>query len=299
LKTILVSLFLLAGSLQAGSVSCAQNLIIVSNGAGVNGFFGCGPYTAPAGMAVESFSFTGQLAYANANPIPPVQMTLTLMPVGFAPFVVVANLPGGLTGQSDPFLLNSATFGLALPTLSFPVDYTVGFSGAPTPDFVALNLTMVTVDTPIGSSPSNPVFPTSGANGQWTFVNVFSARWFDPPLVDAFDYAGLNGTTFDGITLPPGFSNNFAVYDGATLLGYFAGGSSVDFLTLAGGPLGAFRIGGITPLVDAADAAAFPLQIFFSTPTGSFTQTAVVPEPSTWALVAGAGLLMLRRRAKQ
>jgi len=55
---------------------------------------------------------------------------------------------------------------------------------------------------------------------------------------------------------------------------------------------------GINPSVDAANPNAFPLQIFFSASTGSFTQTAFVPEPSTFALIIVAGAaLALRRRA--
>ena len=75
---------------------------------------------------------------------------------------------------------------------------------------------------------------------------------------------------------------------------------TVDFATLAGGPLSAFRIDGINPQVDTANVNAFPLQVFFSTATGSFTQTALtgVPEPGTWSLtlLSGMGFACMRIR---
>jgi len=51
--------------------------------------------------------------------------------------------------------------------------------------------------------------------------------------------------------------------------------------------------------VDAAHAGAFPLQIFFSGGTGSFQQSALAPELSSFALMAGAAVAwwMRRRRA--
>ena len=91
-------------------------------------------------------------------------------------------------------------------------------------------------------------------------------------------------------------------YGGAglgTLLGSFASGANVDFISLLGSAQSTFRIAGITPQVDSADPLAFPLQVFFSTPSGSFTQTplADIPEPATWmAMAAGLSLLLIKRR---
>ena len=154
----------------------------------------------------------------------------------------------------------------------------------------------------IGSTQQAPVQPSGGSGGSgWVFNGVNSGQWFDPPLTSGYDYLGLSGTTFTSIVLPTGLGPSFQVSFGPGLgasLGSFAAGASVNFNTLAGGPLGAFRISGIAPAVDSASPTAFPLQIFFSGATGSFSQTALseVPEPSTCALVAIGLCFALRRR---
>ena len=124
---------------------------------------------------------------------------------------------------------------------------------------------------------------------------MFSGLWFDPPLTSGYDYVGTGGTLFTGITLPNGLGSAFQVFGGpgyGTNYGTFGANTMVNF----GGPTEQFRITGIDPAVDAALANAFPLQIFFSSETGSFTQTPLgggnssVPEPTTWRLV-GLGLV--------
>lgn len=154
------------------------------------------------------------------------------------------------------------------------------------------------------NSQDNPSLP-DGFNGTgWVFSNVQSGLWFDPPFTNAFDYEGQSGTTFDSITLPTGYGSTFDILTGpgfSNLLGTFGAGSSVNFLTLAGGPLSAFRLSGINPAVDAALPNAFPLQIFFNSgANGSFTQTAVsdVPEPSllVFSFAALGAMCRLRRK---
>lgn len=141
------------------------------------------------------------------------------------------------------------------------------------------------------------------SNGTWTFINGPSGVWFDPPFAGGFDYVGTGGTQFTQITLPPGFGSSFNISYGpgfSTSLGTFGSGVTVDFAALTGGPLSSFRLTGIDPLVDSANPIGFPLQVFFSAPTGSFTQTAIeaVPEPGTWSLtmLSGAWLAWRYRR---
>jgi hypothetical protein len=166
-----------------------------------------------------------------------------------------------------------------------------------------------TIGTP-GATQQNPVLPSSrDPNGQLRFNNVPTGRWSDPPGTFGFDYVGTGGTQFTSITLPTGFSNAFRVLTGPTfsdLLGTFTGGTSVNFQTLLGSAISAFRIVDIFPTVDTdANPAAFPLQIFFNGPTGSFTQTPLseqptsgVPEPSSLLMAcAGISALFLMRRA--
>lgn len=146
-----------------------------------------------------------------------------------------------------------------------------------------------------------PVIPLTFTPGNWTFTGP-SGHWYDPPLVSGFDYVGTSGTLFSKITLPGGFSS-VNVLDGSgfsTLLGSFAAGSTVDFIALTGGAIGAFRIAGINPTVDAADQNAYPVQVFFTTSNGSFSQTALTPEPATFTLaIAGLALLVYSRGTKR
>ncbi len=154
-----------------------------------------------------------------------------------------------------------------------------------------------------GSSQGSPLPPTGGGGGTWIFNNVPSGLFFDPPFANGFEYTGTSGTTFTQITTPTGFASPFTILYGpgfANSTGPVNGGATVDFTAL-GGAVDAFRVTGIDPTVDAANALAFPLQIFFSNSTGSFTQTPLeaVPEPGTWGLAAATllGLAGLRWRA--
>jgi len=165
-------------------------------------------------------------------------------------------------------------------------------------------------NTSANNSPANPVLPNSptltspgnGAPPAWIFNNVPGGRWFDPPFVNAFQYAGTSGTKFDKITLPTGYGNAFTIWTGAGFtnnLGAFAGGSLVDFIL---GGVDSFQIRDINPTVDAALPNAFPLQVFFEGGgNGSFTQTPLedaVPEPATWMMLALGLPWLLRARRR-
>jgi hypothetical protein len=154
-----------------------------------------------------------------------------------------------------------------------------------------------------GATPANPMLPTSLLpGGGFAFNNVPGGLWYDPPLVDGFDFAMTGGSLFTGILdFPPGFADPFAVYVGGVLLGTFGPGQSVSF----GAGVSAFTVAGIRPLVDAANPLAFPIRLAFNTPTASFTMIpradpAVIPEPGTLALLlVGAGGLALGRRRRR
>ncbi len=150
----------------------------------------------------------------------------------------------------------------------------------------------------LGATQENPVLPTLAHGNIMHFTNVASGMWFDPPAVSSFVYTAELGTLFAEIMdFPTGFSDSFTVSVAGTLVGEFGPGESVDFVSLFGDGISEFTISGINPLVDAEDPLAFPLQIAFTTPTGSFTMTAVVPEPaSALLLLALLGLGTMSRQ---
>ncbi|MDX1979889.1 MAG: nidogen-like domain-containing protein, partial [Bryobacteraceae bacterium] len=110
------------------------------------------------------------------------------------------------------------------------------------------------VGTP-GATPQTPILPNgTNAAGQWLFVGIPTGLWSDPPNTYGFDYAGTGGTLFTQVGLPTGFLDPFSIFTGptfSTLLGTFAGGTTVDFVSLAGSALSQFRITGINPTFDS------------------------------------------------
>ncbi len=141
-----------------------------------------------------------------------------------------------------------------------------------------------------GVSQDLPFLPDDSDDGTFTFEDVPSGVWFDPPSVEGFEYAMTGGSLFTKILgFPTGFSNPFTVSVGGTVLGQFSPGNVADFTTFPGGGVPGFKITGIDPLVDLGDPTAFPLQIEFNTPTASFQMTPItVPEPSA---IFGLGVL--------
>lgn len=153
-----------------------------------------------------------------------------------------------------------------------------------------------------GFSQSDPALPVITAGGTFSFSDVVSGQWFDPPVTGGFLYQmTTSGSLFTHILgFPDGFSHPFSVYADGMLLGTYGPGSSVDFTTLPGGGVSSFEILGIKPGVDPSQPDAFPLQLTFNTTTASFTMTPI-PEPSSivlvgTALVVGSGCAVRRRR---
>jgi len=156
-----------------------------------------------------------------------------------------------------------------------------------------------------GFSSSNPILspdpPVIVGDGTpvFTFPDVPSGMWFDPPASDGFIYEMTDGALFTNILgFPPGFNNDFEVLVGTTSLGLFGPGDGVDFVSLLGSGVSSFRIMGIDPLIDGADPSAFPIQLAFDQPTASFTmQATAVPEPASGlAVVVTIAVASMRRR---
>lgn len=281
---------------------------------GMSASFSCPGFTAASvgtGIAIDLVQLELLFAYDLGGSLPTTLRGVFTPQIGANPVPITMDAIGTTSGYaffSSPFLFTPATTGIS----SFPVLMDVQIlSGGFQPCFIAgpAECGAITVDGRviygIRDTSTNPIQPIGGTAGNWLFIGG-SGLWYDPPLTNGYDYTGLSGTTFTKITLP-GCCGSVNVSYGpgfGTQLGTFAPNSVVDFASLTGGALGAFRIWGLNPELDAGDPNAFPLQIFFSDSTGSFSQVALdageVPEPGTLLSCAmGIAAIAGYRRRRQ
>ncbi len=158
----------------------------------------------------------------------------------------------------------------------------------------------------MGQTQDNPVLPSlfDPDTATYTFNDVISGQWFDPPFVDSFTYNITNPESLFTkiLDFPTGFDDTFNVSVGGNDLGIFAPGETVDFVSLLGAGVKEFTVSGIDPLVDAEDALGFPIQLEFDTLRASFTQTPTVnipqstPEPTSILGFLGLGTWLLTSR---
>ncbi|WP_017302917.1 hypothetical protein [Spirulina subsalsa] len=175
---------------------------------------------------------------------------------------------------------------------------------------------------------ATPALPSTISRGAFTFNNVPSGRWYDPPMASRFDYTmipsaqpvGLTSRVFPGVTgteisdnslftaiagLPENIDQDdrFTVSVGDIVLGEFGPDDRVDFadyadilgdLLINGRGVKAFAISDINPSVDASNPLAFPVKLEFSTPTASFEMRA-----QGEGLEAGDSMSVLSEEAMQ
>jgi hypothetical protein len=188
---------------------------------------------------------------------------------GFAEVWIGGHDCGGLAGPSSDW--STATIDVS------------GFRGQPvdlTFQIVAfleydLYLDYVGFDAP-GSTPINPMIPSVVGSGAFQFTNVYPGQWYDPPFASAFEYTMNSASLFTKILdFPPGFGPLTVMAEGRLLGTTYGPGTTVDFTSVLGHGVPAFRIVGISPTVDAGDPTAFPLQLDFDTPAADFTMRAL------------------------
>jgi hypothetical protein len=150
-----------------------------------------------------------------------------------------------------------------------------------------------------GLTQQNPILPNSIQNGWQVFNQVPGCRWYDPPTTYGFEFQSLEDTLFTEILdFPAGDDQEFTVSVGDSILGNFSPGDKLDFVSLLGYPVDNFRITGIDSLFGPTAETAFPIQLAFQEPKGSFKMREIskpidaepVPEPGS--ILAANGMVL-------
>jgi hypothetical protein len=167
-----------------------------------------------------------------------------------------------------------------------------------------------------GSSQQNPIMPDVTRPGLWSFFDVPTDRYIDPPTAYGFRYEMTSDSLFTQILdFPTGFNTPFTVLVKNVLLGEFTVGNSVNFsnyskllgnLLVGGSGVKEFSVTGLN--VDPTNPAAFPIKLEFNTPKANLNMHAMlneeaepVPEPSVMlGLFASSSFLIgVVRKRKQ
>jgi hypothetical protein len=165
-----------------------------------------------------------------------------------------------------------------------------------------------------GSSQQNPIMPNVTLPGLWSFFDVPTGKYIDPPTAYGFRYEMTSDSLFTQILdFPTGFNTPFTVLVKDILLGEFTVGNSVNFSNysrllgnlLVGSGVKEFSVTGLN--VDPTNPAAFPIKLAFNTEKANLNMHAMlneaeaVPEPSAMLglFASGSFLVGVVRKRKQ
>jgi hypothetical protein len=175
---------------------------------------------------------------------------------------------------------------------------------------------------PFGDSQFNPWMSNCPVQDGsiYTFCDVRSKQWYDPPTANGFDYKMNGDSLFTSILdLPSTFENPFTVSVGGIVLGQFSNGDEINFSKYAA-LLGNLLIDGLgvkefsvrtSDTIDPTNPLALPIKLAFNTETANFSLFALdpvddsnvekVPEPATMMglLSVGAFFVYSGQRRKQ
>lgn len=159
-------------------------------------------------------------------------------------------------------------------------DLTTGYNG----QVQSLNVEMLVQyarDLQRGQIQQYPVMPSGILpEGGFTFTDVPTRTWFDPPLAWGYTYTMTDEGRFtEIIEFPVGFDHPFKVEVDGQRFGAFQAGQGLDFVAALGHPVQEFSILGIFPLVDGEDPLGFPLKLAFDRDTADFEMRPIEAPP--------------------
>lgn len=257
--------------------------------------------------STPSFSTLGLIrARATNGQAPAIGPIERVAGIGFGAFTVVSS---GTAFNFDGSFISS-NFGLAafsaheeLPNAFLFSGLTRGFTSGRSPGGgsgimelawsvqvgvpTTVTYSAAITNPPVGASQQVPILPSFVHENTFTFSDVQSGQWVDPPSAYGFEYQMTDGSKFTSIMdFPTGFAEKFTITTGGMVLGAFGPGEAVDFSGLPGGGVSSFRVTGIDPTVDPENPTAFPLRLSFDTASADFTMSPIsVPEPRSTSLL--------------
>ena len=147
--------------------------------------------------------------------------------------------------QSSKGYAAEAGFSQKLVSVTVPSAFS-GFHAGMSLQIAGSSIQIPVIVAGSGDTPLNPlVTPSNPNNPVYVFKNPMSGQWFDPPLVEGFDYSLTDGATFTSFTSYFGAGvGPLDVIVGGLTLGIVNPGDTFVFAT----PVSDFQLTGINPV---------------------------------------------------